>query len=387
MKILFIQPCYENFGGYFRTIGLAKALGNKGIKVDLLCPTRSRFYFFWKKKDFEKNLRRWELPRWEIGFFINGRLVRGIISSLMVLFGQHDLIHAFGSTQLETVIPFFVAKLLKKKTLFDWDDYWQDSPFFHKTKPLLKRYISFLENMVPKHSEYMTVTSEFLKKEAKKLGSKQVLKIINGVDLMQIKPIDRREARKRLKIGSKEKMILSFGNTYEGERAYLLLKTFSEVVKIDPTVKLYFRFNPELFYKDHRIKKEISKKILKNIIVTGFIKNELLPHYLASADLMLFLMGNSPGERACFPIRVGTYLAGDKVIAMNKTETEVFKFLDQFNCVLTGRSPSEVAREIIRFFNHKDFARKIKTNVLKAKKELSWDSQIIELVKFYRSLS
>lgn len=383
MKVLFIEPCFENFGGYFRAVGLAKSLARKGLKIDLLCPSKESFSFRIKKKILEKNLVRWELPRWEIHFFINGRFARGIISSLFVLFRKYDLIHVFASAQIESVIPFWVAKLLGKRIIFDWDDYWQGSPLFENSGALVRRYLSFLENMIPKYSKYMTVTSTFLKKEAEKLGAKEVLKVINGVDLSQFAPVGRLKARKRLGIGLQEKMILSFGNTYGGKRAFLLLKTFSEILKLDPTVKLYFRFKPELFLEDKRIKKQIDPSVFKNLIVTGFIKDELLPFYLGAADVMLFLMGNSSGEKACFPIRVGTYLNGGKVIATNKTETEMCFTLAEFDCALIGNNPSGVAWEVIKFFKDEKFRKKKKTNALKAKEDLSWDNLVVKLMKFY----
>ncbi len=218
MKILFIEPCFENFGGYFRAVGLAKALAKKRIKVDLLCPSKDRFFFLIKKKRLKRNLVRYELPRWEINLFVNGRFIRGIIASLFIIFGDYDVVHTFASIQIEAVIPFFVAKILRKKVIFDWDDYWQDSPLFYRSNNFIKKYLSFLENGIPKYARSMTVTSSFLEKEAKKLGSRKVLKIGNGVELEQFVPIEKPKARKQLKIHSKEKMILTFGNTYGSER-------------------------------------------------------------------------------------------------------------------------------------------------------------------------
>lgn len=385
MKILFVEPCYENFGGYFRAVGLAKALANRKIQVDLLCPSKDRFFFLIKRKTLRKNLVRHELPRWEINFLVNGRLVRGIITSLFVVFGDYDIIHTFASIQIEAVIPFFVAKVLRKKVIFDWDDYWQDSPLFHRSNKLIKKYLSFLENGIPKYARQMTVTSSFLEKEAKKLGSKKVLKIINGVDLEQFIPVKKTKARKRLKIHSKKRIILSFGNTYEGERAYLLLKTFEEILKLDGSIKLYFNLNPAVYWKEKIIKENINKDILKNIIVTGFIDLNKIKgrSYLGATDTLLFLMGNSPGEKACFPVRIGTYLNGEKVIATNRVDTQVYETLLALNCAIIGDSPADLAKKIIDFLGDKRKRKSLEKNVLKAKKKLSWNNLVVSLIDFY----
>lgn len=388
MKVLFIEPCFENFGGYFRAIGLTKALAKRKIKVDLLCPSKDSFSFLIEKKKLKRNVIRYELPRWEINFFVNGRFIRGIIASLFIIFGDYDVVHTFASIQIEAVIPFFVAKILRKKVIFDWDDYWQDSPLFYRSNSLIKKYLSFLENGIPKHARNMTVTSNFLEKKAKKLGSKRVLKIVNGVDLEQFVSIEKSKAREQLKIRSKEKMILSFGNTYGGERAYLLLKTFEEILKLDGSVKLYFNLDPTVYWQERRIKKEISKKILENIIVTGFIDLDKVKgrSYLGAADVLLFLMGDSSGEKACFPVRIGTYLNGEKVIATNRVDTQVYEVLLPLNCAIIGVNPADLAKKIVDFLRNERKRKALEKRVLKAKEKLSWDNLIISLISFYEKV-
>lgn len=383
MKILFIHPCYENFGGYFRAAGLAKALAKKGIKVDLVCPHKNCFSFLIKKRILVKNLTRYELPRLELNFFFNGRILRGVLSSFFVLFGNYDLVHPFATTQIETVIPFFVAKILGKKVVFDWDDFWQDSLFFHQTNILIKKYIALLENNVPKYSKFMTVTSDFLCDKAKVLGAKKVLKIINGVDLKQFKTHSFEEAIAKLKFNPRDKYLLSFGNTYENKRAYLLLKTFEEVNKRDRSIKLISNIDlKKLLQKQNKLG-EFKRDIFDNIIVTGFIPPQDLGYYLAISECVIFLTGNSDMEKSCFPIRIGSYLNGEKVIVTTNTNTEWCNTLKKYNCVLLGKNPKDLAQKIITFLKNKCEQKKIENNVRKTKKELSWNILSQKLIEFY----
>lgn len=384
MRILLVQPCFVDFGGYFRSIGMAKALAKKEYHVDLLISSKENSLIIKEIKE-GKNLTIYELPRINFHQFINGKILRGILACFFILFRKYDVIHIFESNQFETNIPLILGKILKKKVILDIDEEWLDSPLIKMNK-LMGAYIQFCDLKLAPQFDYLTVTSDHLVKKFRKLGVKNVLKIINGVDLDQFVPVGKEEARRRLQISPKEKIILSFGNTYEGERAYLLFKTLEEILKKDKLVKLYFNLDPQIFLQKEKIKRVIDENILKNIVHTGFIdlKTKKGRAYLGAADLILFLTGDSLGERACFPVRIGTYLNGEKVIAINKTKTEAYLTLASYDCILTGENPSAVANEILKIFKDKRLKRKLEANTLRAKKELNWDYLINELIEFYR---
>ncbi len=384
MHVLFIHPCYENFGGYFRARGLAQALARQGIKIDLLCPQQGRFSFWIKKKVLAKNFTRYELPYWPIHFFLNGRILRGILSSFFILLRKYDLVHLYATMQIETVIPFCATKILRKKIVFDWDDYWQDSPFFHQTNKLVKKYIAFLENTIPKLTPFMTVTSDFLVQKARGSGVSRVLKIINGVDRKQFRTHTYEEGMQKLKLDPQKKYLLAFGNTYAPQRAHLLLKTLAGVQRQDPAVRLIANIDfRQLFPKTHpwNVRK---KEILEQIIVTGFIPPQDLGYYLAISACVIFLTGNSAAEQSCFPIRIGSYLNGEKMIATTDTDTEWCNTLKKFHCVLLGKNTQDLAQKITALLHDQDLQKKLENNVRRAKSELTWENLAAQLLQFYR---
>ena len=97
-------------------------------------------------------------------------------------------------------------------------------------------------------------------------------------------------------------------------------------------------------------------------------------------------MGNSPGEKACFPVRIGTYLNGERVIATNKTETELYNVLSAYDCAIIGDNAKDLAQKIIHFFDNQQERKRLEKNLLKAKKELSWDRLTDQLIKFYEKV-
>lgn len=381
-KLLFIQPCFKDFGGYFRSFTLANALVEKGHSVDLLISSRENSLRI-KKYSSRKGLTLYELPRLNLHQFINGKILRGLLACLFILFKKYDLIHIFEAVQFETNLPLLLCKLLNRKTVLDIDEDWLDSPIYHQSSPLIKKYLRYCDLTLTPKSKYLTVTSDYLVDKFTKLGAPHVLKIINGVDHDQFQTISRAKAREHLGISPSAKIILSFGNTYEDERAYLLLKTFEEVYKLDKTVKLYFNFNPEHFFYMDKIKNTINQKIFKNIITTGFIKQGMLPYYLGSCDLVLFLMGSSPAEAACFPIRIGSYLNGERVIATNQNQTEAYRTLQKYQCALVGKNPVEIAKKMMQFFRDESLRRQLEANVKIAKNKLDINYLINDLIDFY----
>lgn len=383
MKVLIIEPCYENFGGYFRAIGIGKALSHKGIKVDLLLSSNKKFSLRIERKTINENLTQYNLPRIYFNFFITGRILRGIIGCFFILFGKYDLIHIFALIQFETNISFLFAKLLRKKVIIDWDDYWTDA---HRLVPLydnwlIKNYLKFCEYKLQKLARYATATSDFLMNELKKIGVINKFKIINGVDKNQFALMGKENAREKLGINKQEKIILTFGSTFFKERTIYLFKIFEEIFKLDDEIKLYINQDPKKMIRDQASGEKFNEEMFKNIINVGYLE---LPLYMGATDCVLFPMGNSTLERACFPIRIGTYLSGERVIITNSTETQACKTLKENKCAVIGENPADIAKKTIDFFNNRTLRDDLEKNVKIAKEKLCWDSLANDLIEFYK---
>lgn len=383
MRVLFIEPCFVDFGGYFRAINICSNLSKKGIKVDLLVSSKKDFSFIVKKIKINDNLTQYELPRWNFHFFFNGRIVRGVIAFLFGLFGRYNIIHACVPVQLESNIPAFFLKILGKKVVMDWDDYWEGSSIYGEY-PFMKKYVAFCEQKAPKFFENMVVVSDFLKDLSEKRGAKKVLKLINGVNLEQFKQYTREEGRVKLKLDSTEKYLLTFGHTYINDRAYLLFKAFEEIYKLDPSIKLLFNYDAEKIYKEQRLEDRVSKDCLKNIINVGYIQQEDLGYYLGACDAVIFLMGDADNERACFPIRIGSYLNGEAIIIINDTNSEASNTLKTYDCAVVEKEIFTLAKRTIQILSDEGERRRLKENIKKAKSEISWENHIDKLIEFYR---
>jgi len=380
MKILFIEPCYVGFGGYFRALNISKGLARNGVKVDLLVTTNKKFSLKIKKRIIEKNLTIFELPRIYLHFYINGRVLRGIIATLFGLFRSYDIIHAAMPMQFESNIPAIFLKMVGKKIVMDWDEIFEDT---FPSKFPLKQYIHFCEHQLPKYFKNYCVTSDVLVKLLKQRGAKNIIKIINGIDLKEFNPKNKLSYRSHLKLDRNTKYLFAYGNTFGANRPYKFFKTFEYIVKFDPSIKLLCNFDPMTIYqRDHLIGK-IDPKIFSNIINLGYITNK---KYLYTSDAALFLSGDGICEKANYPIRISSYLGSNLIIAINDDNTEASNSLKQEGCSILSPNLKTLAQKTVEFLHHPNIQKKYYTKLKTAKKNLSVEQLTLKLINFYQSI-
>jgi len=308
--------------------------------------------------------------------------VRAFLAIILGLCKKYDIIHACVPTQLESNVSAFFLKLLGKKIVIDWDDYWIGSPLF-KRDTIVKKYITFCEKKSPKYFANIVVVSDFLEDKAKKWGAKKILKLINGVNASQFTVHTREEGISKLGLDENKKYLLTFGNSFANDRARLLFDTFERIFNLDPEVYLLFNLDPLKIIGEQSLAKERNFKCLKNIINVGYISQNDLGYYLGVCEAVIFLQGETKDEIACFPIRIGSYLNGESAIIINDVNSETGNTLKKCNCAIIEKDLSILAHKAVEFIHDKNRQVEMKKKVISAKNELSWDNQIEKLVHFY----
>jgi len=380
MKVLFIEPCHVGFGGYFRALNISKGLARNNVKVDLLVTTNKKFSLSIKKKRIEKNLTLYELPRIYLHFYINGRILRGLIATIFGVSKDYDIIHAAMPMQFESNIPAIFLKILGKKIVIDWDEIFEETfnPNF-----FVNRYIHFCEHQLPKFFKNYCVTSDVLCKYAKNRGAANVIKVINGIDLKEFNPKSKKSYRKKLGLDLHTKYLFAYGNTFGANRPYKFFKTFEYIVKIDPSIKLLCNFDPYSIYDRDNLKGKIDPSIFQNIINLGYITNK---EYLYTADIALFLSGDGICEKANYPIRISSYLGSNLVISLNDDNTEVSNSLKNEGCVILDKNKRKLAQKTVDFLNQPYLRKKYQSKIKSAKKHFSVEKLTKDLITFYRSI-
>lgn len=374
-----------NFGGHNRSFPICLALSRKNVQVDLLVSSNSNFRPSIRRKKINEKFYQYELPRINLIPYLNGRIMRGLIALWAGIFGKYDVIFARVPAQLESNIPAFFLKLLGKKVVLDWDDYWMGSPIFNGHN-LIKKYLSFCETKSPKFFENMVVISDFLENKAKEWGAKKILKLINGVVENEFESRDAAESFEKLKLDKNKKYLLSIGNTYSRDRTCLLLETFERMRCLDSDIKLICNFDLAQKIREQNLEGKVSEDCLENMIGMGYLSRKDLECCLSISSAAVFLQGKTEDELACYPVRIGSYLSRGLAIIMNDIGSEAGNTMKKYRCAIIEKDLSILAKKTVDFLNNRELQREMKRRALLAKKDLSWDNLIVKLIDFFENI-
>ncbi len=97
-------------------------------------------------------------------------------------------------------------------------------------------------------------------------------------------------------------------------------------------------------------------------------------------------MGDTDDERACFPIRLGSYINGGSVTIINDINSEASNTLQKYDCGIVEKKLNKLADRTIEFLNDPKLQQEKRKNVKRARRELSWDNLIKNLIQYYNEI-
>jgi len=387
MKVLFVEPCFIHFGGYHRAMNICTALSAHQIKVDLLVTSDKKFFPWISKKKINQYLTLYELPRISLNFYINGRILRGIIALIFGLIKPYNIIHTAMPSQFESNIPALFLKLFGKKIVMDWDDLCEEAFIVH---PLVTAYIHFCEHFFPKYLKNYCVCSTVLADLAEKRGATNVIKIINGISVNHYDQLDKTSCRQQLGLESNTKYLFAIGTTFAGHsRTYNFLKTFEYIYQIDKSIKLISNFNPKKIYENEHLNGEIDPVIFKNIIdisPQGYQNDQQLSVYFSAVDACIFLSGDGRSEKAGCPMRVSAYLNAEKIVIVNDNGSEGSNIVKPYHCAIIDKDLKKLAQKTVKMLYNPKQQALLTKKVILAKKKLSMNYLIKNLIQYYSKI-
>jgi glycosyltransferase involved in cell wall biosynthesis len=378
MKIIFLTYETKEIGGsYLRSLSLAEGLVKLGHQVTLWTSAKERTLF--PKISFENGVEVIE----SIGVFPY-RFRKGgydpfdiLLRTITILFSNCSIIHSFNHRPAAT-FPAFIKYIFSSQTkwFLDWADLWGKGGIADRRYGPF-RFITanvdhYMEQLFIKLPFAITPISDDLVKKAISIrkSADHVYFLPIGANIDFIKPLPKLESRKKLKLSTKENFLLYlYVGTYDDE---LLFKTFNELKKIRKDTTLIL-LGPKLpiFNKQ------------KKVINKGVVSREILPFYLAAADIMMLPFANKEINLGKFPNKLGDYLAAGRPIVANPTG-EVKKMLMKEEIgVLVSEEPKLFAKGISDLLNDHKKMEKLGKNAREVGLKLSWTSVAKQLEGFY----
>ena len=346
MKILVIMKRFgankdmvmQNFG---RQVRLFESLSKLGHKIDFLCPDYKKC----ENKDVRIN---------NINYYIRSYSILKhfrFLKELKKLIRKNNYEYIIGSTDpLIGILGYFYSKKFNIKYIYDMQDKYSQYDAYKIP------FVKYLDNIAIKNSDIVITVSNSLNKSINTLRKKPTYTIQNGIDLKSFKKIEKKKARKNLRL-PKGKIIIYIGEISKLKGVDILIKAFKEVKKTIPDAHLL-----------------LSGKILNNIkinqpsvIYKEYPKREQVMMALNSADVAVIPNRKNIFSEYCFPYKLTEYMAAKlPIVATASGDASIM--LSKFkNSLCRPNDKYDLADKIIKKLNEK--ARIDYGNILK---KLTW---------------
>ena len=406
MKILMLLFTRKNEGTFYRAFPWAVFLAARGHEVTVLCTSaNNRFH----RKDMqESGVQIVETPCWLTGRKVMTRLsgmygwgpldIAARVRELKC--GNYDVVHTF-EHHLHVALPVYLAGRKHIPVLVaDWCDHYGKgglreytySPYrlYHIYKLIglpFQVLMDFLESDLRRRADAVTVISTYLRQRAAHAGVPEdhIHLIPGSAETTLIQPKSRQQARSRLGLAEELNYVLFFGaGQFDVDFS---LEAFAQVLRRIPTTRFIV-----LGRKDPAITRKSAELGIQNkVIQTGWISDEQLCDWLASADVCLLPMKDHAVNHARWPNKIGFYMAAARpTVTTVVTEANDVSTLIETRNIGMGSTldPHDFADKIIHLFNHRELAAEMGARARRiAEQEYATEIHGTELETLYKTLT
>jgi len=307
------------------------------------------------------------------------------IGRMYKLSKQADIIHFQKCFSIASLPSLFSAYLRRKPVHYDWDDW--EYAIYHWDPPskIYGEYLNLMEKTIPKLADTVSVSSHYLRKLALKTGvpNNNIFDSHVGADLKKFNPKNKGEKIKK-QYNIKEKLVLYLGQLHGGQYAELFLKAAKQVLEKEKDVKFMVvgggHYLPSLRQKNHELELD------KEVIFTDYTEYNLIPQYLAAADVCVAAFEDNNITKCKSPLKIVEYLAAGKAIVASDVG-EVKRMLGDSGITVKPGNEEALAQGILRFLRNDEFRRE---NEIKARKraedEYNWKVTANNLLKAYEMI-
>jgi glycosyltransferase involved in cell wall biosynthesis len=384
MKIIMVHPhdIYSNAEPWtVRIVYIAKEFIKKGHNVKLVY-----FPLEWdgqKPSELAGGIVTIPLPR------RHGPHI--LISNILKLYSlakDADVIH-FQKCFYHASIPAMMAAMLRRKPIhYDWDD-WELKIYEVSTQPSILRnfiwlFLKILEGTIPKIVDTVSVASSRLKIECEKLGidRSRIFDAHVGADITRFHPGVSGDTIKQ-RYDLKRPLVLYLGQLHGGQYVELFIETASKLIN-DFQQDLSFMIVGDGYMAEEL--KKIAQRLNLNgkLIFTGAVSHELVPQYIAAADVCVACFEENEVTLCKSPLKIVEYLASGKAIVASDVG-EVPNMLGSAGILTPPGDAHSLAVGILRILQDNS----LKSNLEKlarqrAEKEYNWTVTAENLLSAYK---
>lgn len=298
---------------------------------------------------------------------------------------QYDIVHTF-AVRPSTILPAVALQRRGSLWVADWSDYWGWGGIADQRRAIARWSIGLLDTVLERWSrrraDGVTVVSTFLERLSRDWGASEgrILNLGIGADVENIKPMDRAEARQKLRIDPRWPVVVFSGqSTFDLEQVG---QTFRRLQELEPETRLFLLGKANA--ADLRLSGQAAEA---NVVEWGFLGIRAMADVIGCSDVALLPMQDSQFSRARFPNRLGDYLAAGRPVVANPTGDTGSFIRERRVGLVVEHDPDRMAGAVADLFGDPDRAADMGARGRQvAENELRWARRAASLQEFYISL-
>ena len=286
-----------------------------------------------------------------------------------LLFKKYDLIY----TRSPLVMTF--TSLLKPQKLFF------EIHEFPQKPTSIKIFIWFLKRI-----KGTIAITQSLKNNLQRSGQNKtpILVAPDGVGPEFFRKISQKETRKSLRIPPDKKIILYTGNLYEWKGVYTLAQAAKS---LSQDCLVYFVGGSIVDRNIKPFKNFVKRLKLNNVVITGHVSPELIPNYLAAANVLV--LPNSATEKISkyytSPMKLFEYMSARRPIVTSDLPS-LREILNNKNAIMVPPDNSQgLAQGIKTALKDSNLSARIAEKAYQEAKKFTWEKRTQKILTFFKS--
>jgi len=193
-------------------------------------------------------------------------------------------------------------------------------------KLITKKVIKRLNYAIYRRADAVVTVTETARKILEDALGVRVFVAPNGADLEIFKPIDKREARRRLQLGDNDFVIVYVGGIGGYYRPLKLLKTIKKLESKSAGKRIKLLLAGPILDRAHE--RILLERRAPNVVYLGLLDLDELKILYSAADLGLISRVDDPALDYSLPVKFYEYIAmGLPVLALCRKESELAKIV------------------------------------------------------------
>ncbi len=254
-----------------------------------------------------------------------------------------DMVHFQKCFHYVSLPVLFGCCFFSKPVHYDWDDL-EEAIYAASAHPpnwMIHFFLKTFEKMLPAMVDTVSVASKELKNMCLSCGvpSEKIFDAPVGADLAKFGDHVSGERMKK-RFGNKKKLVLYLGQLNGAQYTRLFIQAVSELKEESPEARYLIIGSGSKFKALKRLAMRLG--VGDDIQFIGAIRHEMVPQYLAAADITVACFEDNEITRCKSPLKVVEYLAAGKAIVASAVG-EVKTMLEGSGILVTSGSSHALA--------------------------------------------